>query len=71
MDPETYEIIDFTQYRMYLDEVNQKGIPYWNISYTFKDYFGVNKMTPENVRKMYDKFNVFLVGRVRIYRRTR
>ncbi len=44
MDRETYEITDFHQYRMYLPEVNRKRRAEWNLTYSFRDFYGFNKM---------------------------
>jgi len=46
VDPENYDLIDYTQYRLYLDEANRKLKAEWKIAYKFREFYQVPNMRP-------------------------
>ena len=58
MDSETFEIKEFIQYRLNLTEANKKRVAEWKIAYTFREYYGVNKVDEKAVAKLAQEYNV-------------
>lgn len=44
LDPKSYALVDYEQYRFNLEEANEKDIPSWRLSYKFKDYYNVSDL---------------------------
>ena len=55
MDKDTYDLIDYKQYRMYVNDATKRGIAIWNISYTFKDYYNAASMASKNFELIVNK----------------
>ena len=55
VDRDTYELLDYTQYRLYLKEANEKKVANWRSAYTFLDYYNVNDMRPQTYKKIITK----------------
>ena len=55
---DTYEIVDYTQYRLYLDKANKDKNPIWEVAYTFKNYYDLEKADFNSARKIRDQFYV-------------
>ncbi len=45
MDPGNYALLDYEQYRFNLTKANRDDQPEWQLSYTFKQYYGLQGMT--------------------------
>ena len=60
MNRDTYEIIDYTQYRMYLNETNKSKMGHWNISYHFKEYYNMTKFDIKSIAQIGKKYYVNL-----------
>ena len=52
MDREKYELINYDQYRLLIDEANLKGRADWRISHNFLDYYQVKSMSPESYHQV-------------------
>lgn len=48
MDMETFTVLDYTQYRLYLEEANKNGIPEWKPSHKFTQLYGVPSLEYHN-----------------------
>jgi len=48
MNPDTFDIVDYTQYRFDLNYANANDKPKWRIAYNFKEYYGVNQFTDKS-----------------------
>eukprot|EP01022_Parablepharisma_sp_SALTPOND_P015628 TRINITY_DN2227_c0_g1_i1.p1 TRINITY_DN2227_c0_g1~~TRINITY_DN2227_c0_g1_i1.p1 ORF type:complete len:592 (-),score=27.80 TRINITY_DN2227_c0_g1_i1:44-1762(-) len=55
VDPATYELLDYTQYRLYLDEANKLLKAEWKVAYEFLKYFEVDDMSPQSFEKIIDR----------------
>ncbi len=45
-DAETFTLLDYTQYRLYIEIANKQSFPEWQVAYRFKSYYNAKDMTP-------------------------
>ena len=41
MDADTFTLLDYVQYRLYVDEANKNGVAEWKVAYRFTTFFSV------------------------------
>ncbi len=58
MDSATYHLLDYTQYRLYVEEANKNGRPDWRVAYKFRDYFQVPDMSPASFALVLERMQV-------------
>lgn len=58
MNKHTFDIEDYVQYRLNLDRANKEGKATWEIAYTFKEYYGIEKVNVESSYKLVKNFYV-------------
>lgn len=66
-DRKTFAILDYTQYRLYLNKTSGDKEPVWEVAYEFKKFFGVSSMrnkdfvtAVEVLKKNKEKFKGFV-----------
>lgn len=68
MDRETFALMDYIQYRMFLSEVNKKNIPYWNISHRFTTYYGYPRPNAVAFADLAKKFLADAIVREKVFK---
>lgn len=49
-DKKTFTILDYYQYRLYIDDANKNDKPEWKLVYSFRGFYNVPNMDYENYR---------------------
>ncbi len=57
MDAETFTLVDYVQYRLYIDEANKNGVAEWKQAYRFSEFFKVPSLDYYNFPIVLDKLN--------------
>eukprot|EP01022_Parablepharisma_sp_SALTPOND_P005307 TRINITY_DN122120_c0_g1_i1.p6 TRINITY_DN122120_c0_g1~~TRINITY_DN122120_c0_g1_i1.p6 ORF type:complete len:129 (+),score=10.57 TRINITY_DN122120_c0_g1_i1:1548-1934(+) len=55
VDSETYNLLNYVQYRLYVAEANKNLKAEWKVAYEFLDYFGVENMRPDSFVKIIER----------------
>ena len=55
VDNDTNQIVDYTQYRINLEESNKTGEAKWEVAYSFKDLYKVPDMSRDSLVQIYNK----------------
>ena len=53
-----FQIIDYEQFWLDLNEANENGNAIWKSEYVFKDYFGVTNLTHEAFEEIFHKMSL-------------
>ena len=55
MDKETYQLLDYDQYRLFVAEANKNGKAEWIVSYKFKPFYQVSSLEPQEYDKIFER----------------
>ncbi len=58
MDRDTYQLLDYAQYRLYIKEANKNLKDEWRVAYRFLSYYGVPDMSPNSYASIISRMEV-------------
>ncbi len=64
VDRGSYQLLDYAQYRLYLEEANKNGRDEWRVAYRFLDYYQVPDMSPRSYAKLLGRLDVCAASRL-------
>jgi len=64
MDPETFELTDYQQYRFDIDKANKDNILQWVEVYKFREYYNLPKMTDNILFSLANDIKVFFAHEI-------
>lgn len=57
MDPETFVLIDYVQYRLYINKADEEGVAKWEKAYRFSEYYKVPSLDYDNFPVIVDRIS--------------
>ena len=57
MDAETFTLLDYVQYRLYIEEANRNRVPEWKKAYRFTELYQVPNLDYNNFQVIVDRIN--------------
>jgi hypothetical protein len=56
---DNFAISNYHQYRLYIEDANEKGYPEWQLTYIFKFFYNVTNMEYQNIADALENIKVY------------